>query len=151
MARKRGSLLSNFKLIDTEDERIPKLLGLFMLFLSLYFTIAFVSYLFTWQEDQDVVARFTFDLLFMGEQKMANWLGRLGAMASYGIITMGFGLPSFGFIYLLVIYGRALIVDQPLSTLRWKLRYTVILMVFSSILLRFLFQKFDFYFGGVFG
>ena len=151
MARKGGSFFSKFKLFDTDDERVPKILGLFMLFIALYLTIAFVSYLFTWQEDQDVVARFTFDLLFMGEQKMANWLGRLGAMASYGIITMGFGLPSFAFIYLLVIYGRAFIVDQPLPELRWKLRYTVILMVFCSILLRFLFQKFDFYFGGVFG
>jgi DNA segregation ATPase FtsK/SpoIIIE, S-DNA-T family len=151
MARKRGSFLSNFKLFDTDDERVPKLLGLFMLFLSLYLTIAFVSYLFTWEEDASVVNQFSFDLLFMGEQKMSNWLGRLGAMASHGIISMGFGLPSFGFIYLLVIYGRALIIDKPLSELRWRLRYTVVLMVFGSILLRFLFQKYDFYFGGVFG
>lgn len=30
------------------DERIPKLFGLLLMFIAVYLTIAFVSYLFTW-------------------------------------------------------------------------------------------------------
>ena len=151
MARNKGSFFSNFRLFDSSDERVSKLLGLLMIFLSVYLLIAYVSYLFTWQEDQDIVLRFSWDLLFMGEQKMDNWLGRLGAIMSNGLIYYGFGLASIGLIYLLFIYGRAMIVGAPLSDLRMNLRHTAILMVFFSILLRFLAQNSGFPFGGEFG
>ena len=151
MARSKGSFFSNFRLFDSSDERVSKLLGLLMVFLSAYLLIAYVSYLFTWQADQDIVLRFSWDLLFMGEQKMDNWLGRLGAIMSNGLVYYGFGLASIGIIYLLYIYGRAMIIGAPLSDLRMNLRHTAILMVFFSILLRFLAQNSGFPFGGEFG
>lgn len=36
-----------------KDERWPKMIGLFLIFISLYLLIAFTSYLFTWKQDWD--------------------------------------------------------------------------------------------------
>src|ERR1700743_3577696 len=38
------------------DGRIVKIAGLFLLILSIFFLIAFTSYLFTWQEDQSYLS-----------------------------------------------------------------------------------------------
>jgi DNA segregation ATPase FtsK/SpoIIIE, S-DNA-T family len=149
MARRRGFSLG----LDFSDERVPKLFGAILLFLSAYFTIAFTSYLFTWAEDQDSVLRFSWSLLFMGEMEMANWLGRLGAIISNLFFYWTFGLPCIVFIYLSYIYGIALIRQEPLRNLRWTLRYALVFMVFSSVLFHFFTKSFDsgFPFGGVFG
>src|ERR1700744_527985 len=43
-------------MFDLSDGRAAKIAGLFFLILSLYFLIAFTSYLFTWQQDQSYVS-----------------------------------------------------------------------------------------------
>ncbi len=149
MARRRGF---NWSLgIDWSDERIPKVFGAFLLFTAAYLTIAFVSYLFTWEEDQNNVLRFSWDLLLMGEQPCANWLGRLGAIISNMFFYWGFGIPSFILIYLCVIYGFAYLRGTDKLELRWQLRHALMLMVFMSILFHFFFQSFKFPYGGTFG
>ena len=42
---------------DLADGRAVKIAGLFFVILSLYFLIAFTSYLFTWQDDQSYARR----------------------------------------------------------------------------------------------
>ena len=41
--------------LNFQDERILKIIGLFFVILSIYFLVAFTSYLFTWQEDYSYV------------------------------------------------------------------------------------------------
>ena len=149
MARRRGFSLG----LDFSDERVPKLFGAILLFFATYMTIAFTSYLFTWKEDQDSVLRFSWSLLFMGEMEMANWLGRLGAIVSNMFFYWTFGLPCIIFVYLAYRYGIALIRRESLSSLRWTMRYMIMFMVFSSVLLHFFTKPLDtgFPFGGVFG
>ena len=101
MAAKKKKNLKQLSLkIGLNDERIPKLGGVVLLFLSLYLFIAFFSYLFTWYIDQDKVLRFSWQQLLASEFQMANWLGRLGAVVSNAFFYWGFGLPSFLFILL---------------------------------------------------
>lgn len=149
MARKRSNSVG----VYLHDERVPKLLGALLLFLAVYLSIAFVSYLFTWEEDQDSVLRFSWELLFMGEMEMANWLGRLGAIVSNMFFYWTFGLPCITFVYLSFIYGMALIRQEPLRKLRWALRKSILGMVFFSVVLHFFTKSFHtgFPFGGVFG
>lgn len=101
--KKRGQLSFNF-----DSERVSKLFGVFCLFLSFYLFIAFTSYFFTWQNDHDIVFRFSWDM-FLADVPVDNWLGRPGAFAADSIIYWGFGIASFGFIYLLYKLGLALI------------------------------------------
>lgn len=83
------------------DERIPKLFGLLLLFIAVYLFVAFTSYLFTWKVDQDRVLRFSWKLLLNDGPTVDNWLGRLGAFLSNFYMYFLFGLPSFGIVYLL--------------------------------------------------
>ncbi|MFZ4543966.1 MAG: DNA translocase FtsK 4TM domain-containing protein [Saprospiraceae bacterium] len=149
MARKRGISLG----IYLNDERVPKLFGALLLFLSVYLSIAFISYLFTWEEDQDSVLRFSWDLLFMGEMEMANWLGRLGAIISNMFFYWTFGVSCVAFVYLSFKYGMALVRQEPLRNLRWTLRKSILAMVVFSVVFHFFTKGLDtgFPFGGVFG
>jgi DNA segregation ATPase FtsK/SpoIIIE, S-DNA-T family len=88
------------------DERIPKLLGLGCFLFALFLFIAFVSYLFTWDIDQDKVQNFGWKIMLDKEQEVANWMGRLGAIVSHQFIFYGFGLASFAFVYFFAQLGR---------------------------------------------
>ncbi len=142
---KRGQGSLNF-----DNERLSKLLGMFLLFLSFYFLIAFTSYFFTWQNDHDIVFRFSWEM-FLGDVEVDNWLGRLGAYLADSIIYWGFGVASFGFVYLLYQYGLGLIRRAPMSHLTATLRRTAIWMVIVSVVASFFFQLMEFPVGGVFG
>jgi len=134
-----------------KDERIPGLWGLFFLFLAFYCFLAFTSYLFTWQDDQDVVLRFSIRLLLDSDVQIANILGRLGAITSNFFFYFLFGLPSFALCYVFFLIGRQLIIKRPLSKLSEKLIFVTIHVLFFSILLAFLFNGFSFPMGGGFG
>ncbi|MFN0036856.1 MAG: DNA translocase FtsK [Saprospiraceae bacterium] len=145
-AKKRGQLSMNF-----DGERVSKLFGVFLLFLSFYLFIAFTSYFLNWWEDQSLVHNFTWED-FWGNREAENWLGRLGAFLSDSIIYWGFGIASYGFVYLMYRYGLAFIRRTPLSHLNSTFQRTIILMVIVSVLSAFFFQKLEYFpLGGVFG
>lgn len=137
--------------LGINDERVPKLFGLLCLFLTFYLFVAFVSYLFTWQADQDKVLRFSWWQLFRADLRMENWLGRLGAIISNMFFYWGFGLPSFILVFLLGFMGWTMIKRRPLWSM-WPLtRQLLVLMVALSILFEFLFFSASFPWGGAFG
>ncbi|HND86734.1 MAG TPA: DNA translocase FtsK 4TM domain-containing protein [Saprospiraceae bacterium] len=143
--RKRGQLSLNF-----DSERFKKVLGIFLLFLSFYLFIAFTSYIFTWKNDHDVVMQFNWEVFF-ADRPVDNWLGRLGAFVSDFVVYWGFGLASYGLVYLLYKYGLAFIRRVPMGHMAVTAQRTVILMVITSIVCSFFFQKLEFPSGGVFG
>lgn len=152
MAAKKKKNLKQLSLkIGLNDERIPKLGGVVLLFLSLYLFIAFFSYLFTWYIDQDKVLRFSWQQLLASEFQMANWLGRLGAVVSNAFFYWGFGLPSFLFVYILFQLGLGLVFRTPLNTYGHRLRSALLWTLFLSVLLEFVFGSFGFPWGGAFG
>ncbi len=133
------------------DERVPKLMGIFCMFLSLYLLVAFVSYLFTWQTDQDRVLRFSWRLFTESDLSMANWLGRLGAIVSNMFFYWGFGVPSFLFVGLLSLWGQVLINRSSKKRFYQVFKYTLILILVFSVLLEFIFSGSTFSWGGAFG
>ena len=146
----KGKQQLSFKM-GINDERIPKLVGVFCLFLALYLFIAFSSYLFSWQIDQDRVLQHSFGLLFQGDVEMANWLGRLGAIISNMFFYWGFGLPSFIFIFILGVIGLGNIRRVPFRSHVPLLWSSFWLLLFSSVLLEFIFTNSEFPWGGAFG
>jgi len=133
------------------DERVPKLLGLFCLLFAFYLFVAFSSYLFTWQADQDKVLEFSWGLLFQGEVEMNNWLGRLGAIFSNMFFYWGFGAPSYIFVYILGLTGLGRMRGVPVNTHRRTIWYSFLFLLFLSILLEFMFRNSAFPWGGAFG
>ena len=134
-----------------KDERISGLWGLFFLFMAFYCFLAFSSYLFTWQDDQDAVLRFSFGLLLDSDAEISNILGRLGAITSNFFFYFLFGLPSFALCYVFFLVGRQLIIKRPLSELTDKMfsLFTVVLLL--SVFFSFFFKGFSFPMGGGFG
>ncbi len=136
--------------MDFNSDRTAKVAGIFLLFLAAYLFIAFTSYLFTWDNDHDIVHRFSWEI-FLGDVAVENWLGRLGAFLADTFVYWGFGVGSFGLVYLCYKYGMALIRRVPLSHLGGLFVRTAIAVVVVSISCSFIFQWADFPVGGVFG
>ncbi|HKK77441.1 MAG TPA: DNA translocase FtsK 4TM domain-containing protein [Saprospiraceae bacterium] len=147
--KKKGGQLS--LRLGIKDERVPKLAGVLLLFLSLYFFIAFTSYLFTWKVDQNLVLKFSWELLIQSQFEMANWLGRLGAIVSNMFFYWGFGIASYLFIYIFATVGVSLIRMVPLKKYIVRIRFTIISILLLSVLLEFLTQGAPFPWGGAFG
>lgn len=130
-----------------KDDRFPKLVGLFCLFFTLYLFIAFSSYLFTWKEDMD---KANWSVL-LSPHDMDNWLGRLGAVLSHQFFYYGFGFSSFILVFLLFTTGMSLIVETPLKKLIPVYKRSVLTMLWTSFLLAFVCQGYEFPWGGAFG
>jgi S-DNA-T family DNA segregation ATPase FtsK/SpoIIIE len=133
---------------SVKDERFPKLIGLLSLFISLYLFIAFSSYLFTWEEDQD---KALWSMLFNSQYEMSNWLGRLGAIVSNSFFNHGFGIASYIFVLLSTYTGIYLVMGISLLKLLPLYRKGMVTLLWSSILAAFIFQRFPFPWGGAFG
>ena len=88
-----------------KDERTHKILGLLLLFISFFLFVAFASYLFTWNEDQDKVRNMGVKILMPNELEISNQLGSLGAYTAYVFFEYGFGIASFLFCSLIFVIG----------------------------------------------
>ncbi len=125
---------------DMSDERIPKVLGLVLILISIYLAVAFTSYLFTWQQDYSDVFALGPTILFHRDAHPANWLGRLGAYLSQTIIGNGFGLPGFAWIFLFSSTGLALMRKQHIRTLYGLYFFSILGMTLAATVLYFIFS-----------
>lgn len=133
------------------DERVPKLTGLMLLFISFFLGMSMISYLFTWSSDHDVVDSMSF-LNFLGSgEEVENWLGLFGAIISNFFIYWMFGLPSFLLVYMLIVVGWFKFQGKPTMEAVRKVRIALIFMVVLSILAEFIFPGTDFQVGGAIG
>lgn len=131
------------------QERAIKILGLFFLVISIYFVVAFTSYLFTWQDDQSYVSaanggwknllRNEAELLQAGVKNpvVQNWLGKLGALLANQFIYEGFGVASFLFIAIFFIIGYRLLFKVRILSIGKALGYSFFLLVYLSLTLAF--------------
>ena len=69
-----------------KDERTHKIAGSICILFSILFFIAFTSYLFTWDEDQDKVFKDGYKLLLGTDTNIANLMGTFGAFISHFFI-----------------------------------------------------------------
>ncbi len=137
--------------VGLKDPRIPKIVGLLLLVFGLYLFIAFTSYLFTWQEDQDKVMHFTFGQMLSGNIGVTNWLGRLGAMLSHLFFYWGFGLPSFFFAGVSFLYGLDLLTEKPIKYRSALVVIGLLSVVYFAVLLELLLPEKSFPMGGALG
>ena len=139
------------------DGRLAKVAGLFLLIMSVFFFIAFTSYLFTWQEDQSYVLPVNggWHNLFKTQQELLdngvktpvveNWLGKFGALLSNQFIFQWFGIASFLFAFVFFIAGYRLLFRVRLYSLSKTLAYSFFLLIFISVTFRlfpFLFYRY---------
>lgn len=132
------------------DERTQKIVGLLLILFSAYLTIAFVSYFSSWEVDQDKVLGSRADL-FLPETKVKNWLGKFGALISHFFMYKGFGAASFILVPVLCIFGLQKVVQRKLISVGSFNAKWLFIMVWSSLVLSYIFSDKLFFMGGGFG
>jgi S-DNA-T family DNA segregation ATPase FtsK/SpoIIIE len=116
------------------DERTHKILGTVLLLIGAFLFISFVSYLFSWQEDQDKVLNAGSDFLFSENISVENLMGRLGAWVSHFFFYQGFGIASFLICTLFFVAGVNLLFGRKLFSQVRNLKYIGVGLVYFSML-----------------
>lgn len=143
--------LSNFS--DRFDKKKVKTsAGVGLVLLSFYLFLACLSYIFTWEIDQDrVLEKGLFEFLFDGsEEPVSNWLGKFGAWTSHLLIYRWFGISSFGICFLIFISGVKVLFNITLLPIKRTYSITSLFIVWSSLFLGFFASQVNFL-GGSFG
>ncbi len=134
-----------------KDERTIKILGALSLLVSLFLFVAFTSYLFTWQEDQDMVQLWRTQLFSIQDVKANNLLGYLGAFVAYQMMFNGFGLATYLFCTFFFVLGVNLFFSKPIFSLWRNLRYVLLGLLVLSTCFAYLTPNTPFSWGGALG
>jgi S-DNA-T family DNA segregation ATPase FtsK/SpoIIIE len=129
------------------DERTAKIVGAVFLLIAVFLVISFISYLFTWKEDQ-AVAQQGMSALLDNDKPVANLLGRFGAVISHFFIFKAFGLASFLICTFFFVVGVNLLFRRRVFSIWRNLKYVTVGLLVLSVSLAFVFAKSDFAFGG---
>ena len=133
-----------------KDERTHKIIGTIFLLISIFLLFSFMSYFFTWKEDQDKVFNNS-SFLFDEDIRVNNLLGRLGAYVSHFFIYRGFGIASLLFCTFFFVVGINLLVRRKVFSIWRNLRYVTVGLLVASVCFAFLFPNADFHYGGEVG
>ncbi|MFO7935605.1 MAG: DNA translocase FtsK [Bacteroidales bacterium] len=125
------------------DDRFRYTLGIVFLLVAIFMVLSFISYLINWRTDQD----FEWARVFSGPGiRVENQGGKLGAWLSDLFINRWFGLASFLFPAILLIWAMALYRIRLLKT--WKsVRNSLILVILLSVTLGLIFGDADGFLG----
>ncbi len=129
------------------DERTWKITGAVFLLTAIFLLIAFISYFFTWKEDQTEVSQ-GISVLFDNEAKVENLLGRLGAYFSHFFIYKGFGIASLLICTFFFVVGINLLFTRKVFSIGRNLKYVTLGLITLSTSLAFIFADGNFRFGG---
>ncbi|MFW5852225.1 MAG: DNA translocase FtsK 4TM domain-containing protein, partial [Bacteroidota bacterium] len=169
MAHTKDSLKSVVK-----DERTRIISGIILLSSAIFFTLAFSSFLFTWEQDQsDLLQKSTWEYLFSSEQEVIdpaltnaqqnlqdienverntkNWGGRFGALLSKKFIHDWFGISSFLFIFIFLIAGLKLFKINLVPLTQTLVKSSISILVISITLGYIFGDMWDANIGGFFG
>lgn len=102
-----------------KNQRTRRVWGLFLCVSAILLSIAFLSYMFTWQADQSILMGDLSSAMADKTVRVKNWLGQAGASISHFSFYHGFGVSSFIFPFLMAVFGlKAISGRYPLPI--WK-------------------------------
>ena len=134
-----------------KDERTSKILGALSLLFTLFLFVAFTSYIFTWQDDQDMVQLWRTHLFSINDVKANNLLGYLGAFVAYQIMFNGFGVAAYLLCSFFFVLGVNLFFTKPIFSLWRNIRYVIVGLLVLSTCFAFVTSSAAFSWGGALG
>lgn len=132
------------------QHKLIKILGAFLILCAILLGIAFVSYLFTWSEDQSYIATNNggwgvvmntaeeIDNPDVELPVVQNRLGKYGALFANQFIYNWFGIASFLFVLVFFVIGYKLLYKKSILPVYRTIIYSFIAIVFISVTLGFL-------------
>jgi S-DNA-T family DNA segregation ATPase FtsK/SpoIIIE len=140
----------NFKQL-IRDERTHKILGTVFLLFSLFFFVAFTSYLFTWDQDQDKLLSEGSKMFWGTETSVSNLMGTFGAYMSHLFIYRGFGIASYLFCSLFFVLGMNLLFNKKVFSIWRNIKYLLVGLPLISVTSSVAFSSQAFPWGGAVG
>ena len=126
-----GSISAFFKSRQTQT-----VIGSFLILFSIFLFVAFISFFFSWQEDQSVINEFS-NKSVQGK----NLLGKVGTNLSHFFIYQGLGLGAFAIPYLVFLSGSFWLFKTKLSKMIVSFNWGIISMVWTSLVLGLFFKS----------
>ncbi|CAM1333501.1 DNA translocase FtsK [Tenacibaculum aestuariivivum] len=108
------------------------ILGAFLVLFSIFLTVAFISFFFSWQEDQSSLSQFSNKSI-----PTKNLLGKIGAKLSNFFIYKGFGLGAFVIPVTLILTGARILLQTNLKKIITSWNWSILIMLWISISLGF--------------
>ncbi len=148
-ARSRATSFNSINFSEGQRKAL-KILGIFLLFVAFIFAVSFVSYLFTWKQDQSYITKTNggWSTLFKSAAEIEdasidlpiveNKLGKLGALLSNQFIYEWFGVASFLFVLILFVVGYKFLYRKSLLPVWKTIIYAGVGIIFLSVTLGFL-------------
>ena len=140
MAIKKKTKYPQFGL-DFKNKTFYVVLGLIMICVSIVLFLAFVSFVFNWKQDFDLVQLESTKLLMDTSIKATNLLGKIGASMGNFFIYSNFGIASFLFPFYLFISGIQYLTKEHVLKLRRLFMNSVFLCLWLSTTLGMVFSN----------
>lgn len=125
----------NLKVGFLNDRRFQLTVGFFLLGLSLFFLVAFISYLFTGKADQSVVESIQEVGLFQSGLEVENWMKLYGALSAHYFIFEWFGVGSFLIPPLLFLFGYKIVFKREILPIKSSTIFVVFFLIWVSLFL----------------
>ena len=120
------------------NEKLDFVLGIVLILAAIYAIIAMVSYLNTGQADQSLLEDIRPGEWLNTDRQFANYCGSLGAIISYFLITVNFGLPAFLIPAFLVLAGLRLMRVYQVNLWKWFFGMSLVMIWCSVTFAKFL-------------
>jgi len=108
-----------------------------LILFSLFLCIAFISFFFSWQEDQSALGKLT-DKTIRSE----NLLGKIGASLSHFFIYDGFGIAAFIISFQIFLSGFYILIKKKFSKIIVSWNWNLFAMLWISVAFGFVNQKY---------
>ncbi len=117
------------------SQRLKKIIGLFLLVLGAFLTLASISYLFTWRFDDALLDGqvINWSLLSDRHLEVENFMGRLGAIGAHALIKQAFGIASFLILMVMCVAGIRLLFGIRLWPMKKTLAYSAFFLVWTAV------------------
>jgi len=125
----------SIKLKLFQDRRFQLTIGFFLLAVSLFLLVAFISYLFTGKADQSVVDSVQEIGLFQSGLEVENWMKLYGAIASHYFVFEWFGIASLLIPPLMFIYGYKIVFRRTILPLGSSTLFVAFFLIWLSLFL----------------
>lgn len=150
---KRSSKGGKFDWI--KDERTKRIAGAFFILFSLFLFLSFISHiinLWSFETDQDLLQSSSWNWYQANNPKgTANMMGYFGAWFGHLFIHKWFGVSSFLILFTIFTLGTKLLFNWQMYPIFKIIRYTFFIVVWTSILMGFIFHNNNIFMGGGFG
>lgn len=148
---KKKTKTKKSKSLALKDRRLPKVVAVMICLLAIYLLLAFASYLFTWDVDQDQVYNGSWGTMLQDDVEVENWLGRFGAVISHKFFYWGIGISGFILVFLMVKVAFTMFTEASWRELISPLQYSILFVLIAAPLCSFIFAQSEFPWGGAMG